>query len=253
LGAKTYVINNQPDGVNINRDCGSTSLWNLADIVRQGGFDLGLAFDGDADRCLAVDERGRYVDGDQIMSICAMEMAKEERLTGGGFVATVMSNIGLHKFAEAHGLKLLCASVGDRNVLELMQKEDMRLGGEQSGHIIFLDHMTTGDGQLAALQFLDIICRTGKKVSELASLVTRYPQVLINVPGPSDNADKKLLLENENLLDAVAEAERQLAGDGRVLVRASGTEALMRVMVEAKTQEIAQSVAEHLAGIIEKM
>ena len=182
-----------------------------------------------------------------------MEMAKEERLTGGGFVATVMSNIGLHKFAEAHGLKLFCASVGDRNVLELMQKEDMRLGGEQSGHIIFLDHMTTGDGQLAALQFLDIICRTGKKVSELASLVTRYPQVLINVPGPSDNADKKMLLENESLLDAVAEAERQLAGDGRVLVRASGTEALIRVMVEAGTPELAESTARAIASTVQTL
>ena len=150
-------LNDKPNGVNINSGCGSTHLEALCDAVKAGGYDLGIAFDGDADRCLTVDEQGCVIDGDKMMAICAAEMEKKGRLHGGGFVATVMSNIGLHKYCAEHGLRLLCASVGDRNVLELMQKEGMRLGGEQSGHIIFLDYMPTGDGQLAALQFLSLI------------------------------------------------------------------------------------------------
>ena len=160
------ILNDEPNGVNINTNCGSTHLGMLQKGVVEGHYDLGIAFDGDADRCLAVDELGREVDGDHIMAICADTLVAQNKLRGGGFVATVMSNIGLHKYCEAEGLRLLCAPVGDRNVLELMQKEGMVLGGEQSGHIIFLDHMTTGDGQLAALQFLSIVQQSGKKVSE---------------------------------------------------------------------------------------
>ena len=188
-----------------------------------------------------------------MMSICAMYMRKQGRLKNDGFVATVMSNLGLHKFARENGLKLLCAAVGDRNVLELMQKEDMRLGGEQSGHIIFLDHMTTGDGQLAAVQFLSILTASGKKASELASLVTRYPQVLINVKGPHDNGEKKAVVEHPTLKALIAEIEAELEGEGRILVRPSGTEALIRVMVEAGTQETAEIAARKVADAVENL
>lgn len=244
------VINNSPDGININDHCGSTHLSGLADLVRRGGYDLGIAFDGDADRCLVVDEQGNEVDGDKIMAICARSMRGKGTLKNDGFVATVMSNLGLHKYCGENGLKLLCAAVGDRNVLEMMQKEDMRLGGEQSGHIIFLDHMTTGDGQLAALQFLQILCESKLPVSKLAGDISRYPQVLINVAGPHDNAAKKELIESEALRISVKEGDAMLAGDGRILLRASGTEALIRVMVEASTQEMAQKVAEHIAEAV---
>ena len=253
FGLDVTVYNKEPDGVNINNGCGSTHLKMLSEIVKTGGYDLGIAFDGDADRCLAVDEKGNEVDGDQIMSICAMELLKEGKLKNGGFVATVMSNLGLHKFAAEQELKLLCASVGDRNVLELMQKEDMRLGGEQSGHIIFLDHMTTGDGQLAALQFLSILCRKKRPVSEIAALVTKYPQVLINVKGPHENAAKKALLENAELKTVLREAEQTLEGEGRILLRPSGTEALIRVMVEAGTEQTALSVARNVADAVENL
>lgn len=248
----TYLCD-APDGININNGCGSTHLELLGQTVKNGGYDLGIAFDGDADRCLAVDENGCEIDGDQIMSICAMELRKAGKLKNDGFVATVMSNLGLHKFARENDLNLLCAAVGDRNVLELMQKEDMRLGGEQSGHIIFLDHMTTGDGQLAALQFLSILCKSGKKASELAALVTKYPQTLINVKGPHDNAEKKALCKDSRLQPVMDEAEKMLQGEGRILLRPSGTEALIRVMVEAGTQELAEAVARKIADAVENL
>lgn len=247
------VINDQPDGVNINDGCGSTHLDMLAQRVKQGGYDLGIAFDGDADRCLVVDEKGNEVDGDKIMAICARDLRQQGKLKNGGFVATVMSNLGLHKYCAENDLKILCAAVGDRNVLELMQKEDMVLGGEQSGHVIFLEHMTTGDGQLAALQFLQILCKSAVRVSKLAGDIARYPQVLLNVKGPHDNAAKKALMESEPVQAAVRKGEEMLAGDGRILVRASGTEALIRVMVEASTQESAQTVAEMVAGTVENV
>lgn len=250
VGISAEIINDQPDGVNINDNCGSTHLDALSQRVRAGGYDVGVAFDGDADRCLAVDENGEMIDGDQIMAICAQTLVSEGKLHGGGFVATVMSNIGLHKYCQENGLRLLCANVGDRNVLELMQKEGMVLGGEQSGHIIFLEHMTTGDGQLAALQFLSILSRSGKRASELASAVTRYPQVLINVK-VSGNAEKTRIMQSQALREQIAAVEATLCGNGRVLVRASGTEPLIRVMVEAGTQEQAQQAAETLAKNVE--
>ena len=246
----TY-FNDSPNGVNINDGCGSTHLDCLSAFVKQGGYDLGIAFDGDADRCLAVDEKGQPIDGDRIMAICAMDLLRRGKLKNSGFVATVMSNLGLHKFAKENDLRLLCANVGDRNVLEMMQKENMCLGGEQSGHIIFLDHLTTGDGQLAALQFLQILCNAGRPVSEIVSLVTGYPQVLLNVTSPHDNGEKQKILSSQMLQDTISAAEKELAGDGRILVRASGTEALIRVMVEARTEEIAQNVAQRIAQIVE--
>ena len=244
------IINDKPDGININNGCGSTHLHMLADRVKSGHYDLGIAFDGDADRCLAVDETGREVDGDKIMAICANALRQQGKLKKDGFVATVMSNLGLHKYCAENQLKILCAAVGDRNVLEMMQRENMVLGGEQSGHIIFLEHMTTGDGQLAALQFLQIICRTGKTVSQLAGDIARYPQILLNVAGPHANADKKALMESEPVQEAVRRGEEMLAGDGRILVRASGTEALIRVMVEASTESVAHRVAEMVAETV---
>ena len=241
-----------PDGVNINNGCGSTHLEQLSRAVVEGGFDLGLAFDGDADRCLAVDERGREIDGDQIMAVCAEYLTAQGKLQSEGFVATVMSNLGLHKFCEENHLRLLCAAVGDRNVLELMQKEHMVLGGEQSGHIIFLEHMTTGDGQLAALQFLSILGASGKKASELADQITHYPQVLRNVKVGS-NAEKTAILASRELAAAAAQEEERLTGRGRILLRASGTEPLIRVMAEADTQDLAEHVVQTLVEAVENV
>ena len=245
-------INDTPNGVNINNHCGSTHIEMLAEKVREGGYALGLAFDGDADRCLAVDENGGLIDGDQIMAICANTLTKQGKLTGSGFVATVMSNIGLHKYCAEHGLRLLCAAVGDRNVLEMMQREGMALGGEQSGHIIFLEHMTTGDGQLAALQLLSILAQSGRRASELASAVTRYPQVLLNVR-VGGNDEKKAIMESPLLGEAIRKAEAGLGGNGRVLVRASGTEPLIRVMVEAGSEQTARETAETLVHAVENL
>jgi len=247
------IINDNPNGVNINDSCGSTHMEMLAQRVKQGYFDLGIAFDGDADRCLAVDENGNEIDGDKIMAICARSLMEKGQLKNNGFVATVMSNLGLHKYCAENQLKILCAAVGDRNVLEMMQQEDMNLGGEQSGHIIFLDHMTTGDGQLAALQFLQILCESGKTVSRLVGDIQRYPQVLLNIPGPHDNAAKHALLQSEPVLAACQKGEELLAGDGRILVRPSGTEALLRVMVEASTQEAAYEIAKMIADTVENL
>ena len=245
-------INDTPNGVNINNHCGSTHIEMLAEKVREGGYALGLALDGDADRCLAVDENGGLIDGDQIMAICADTLTKQGKLTGSGFVATVMSNIGLHKYCAEHGLRLLCAAVGDRNVLEMMQREGMALGGEQSGHIIFLEHMTTGDGQLAALQLLSILAQSGRRASELASAVTRYPQVLLNVR-VGGNDEKKAIMESPLLGEAIRKAEAGLGGNGRVLVRASGTEPLIRVMVEAGSEQTARETAETLVHAVENL
>lgn len=244
-------INDRPDGTNINVDCGSTHLAELGRRVHEGCYDVGIAFDGDADRCLAVDEKGNEVDGDKIMALIARAMHEAGDLRGDGFVATVMSNIGLHNYAKEHGYKVLCADVGDKNVKEMMVKEDMVLGGEQSGHIIFRDHMPTGDGQLTALHFLSIISKYGTPVSSLVEEIKRYPQVLINVPGPYAAQDKKNLIASETVQDAVRQEEEKLGDNGRILVRPSGTEALLRVMVEAKEESVAQEVAQRLAKVIE--
>jgi len=246
-------LSDVPNGTNINENCGCTSLWSLAATVRSGGYDLGIAFDGDGDRCLVVDEKGRYVDGDVIMCICALELARQERLKGLGFVASHASNIGLQKFAEEHGLALFRSAPGEQAVVELMEQQGVKLGGEQSGSIVFLEHMPTADGLLTALQLMDVLCATGKKVSELASMVTRYPQVLMNVPGPGDNAEKRRFLESEALCSAVEEVERLLGDNGRVLVRASGSEPVFRVLVEAPTGAQAEEAARNLSETIERL
>ena len=252
LGAKVHMLHDEPNGTNINDNCGSTHMESLVEYVKTHKVDAGIAFDGDADRCLTVDEQGCVIDGDKMMAICADAMEKRGRLRGGGFVATVMSNIGLHKYCAGHGLRLLCASVGDRNVLELMQKEGMRLGGEQSGHIIFLDYMPTGDGQLAALQFLDILSHSDKKASELSAAVRQYPQLLQNVRVTS-NEQKAAIMRSDSLREAIQKAEAELGENGRVLIRPSGTEPLIRVMVEAGTERQAQAVTETLVQHVENL
>ena len=246
---RTDVINADPDGVNINEKCGSTHMDALAAMVRAGGYDIGIAFDGDADRCLAVDERGELIDGDQIMAACGLDMKRKGKLPGNAVVATVMSNLGLHLFAKEHGMDLECTSVGDRNVLERMLEKGYAIGGEQSGHMIFLEHATIGDGQLTALQVLALLKESGKRASEVFGICQRYPQVLINIP-VADNDRKKAVMASQALADAVAAEEEKLAGEGRVLVRPSGTEALMRVMVEARDQDTAQAAAQRLADQI---
>ena len=246
---RTDVINADPDGVNINDRCGSTHMESLAAMVKAGGYDIGIAFDGDADRCLAVDEQGGLIDGDQIMAACGLDLMSKGNLPGGAVVATVMSNLGLHVYAREHGLHLECTDVGDRNVLERMLEKGYRLGGEQSGHMIFLEHATTGDGELTALQMLALLKESGKKASELFGACPRYPQVLINIP-VADNDVKKAVMASAQLSQAVAAEEEALGDEGRVLVRPSGTEALMRVMVEAKTQDQAQAAARRLADLI---
>ena len=246
----TDIINADPDGVNINDKCGSTHMDALAAMVTAGGYDLGIAFDGDADRCLAVDEKGREIDGDQVMALCGLSLKEQGRLFGNTVVATVMSNIGLHKFVKENGISLECTSVGDRNVLERMLEKGYVIGGEQSGHMIFLEYATTGDGQLTALQILALLQRSGKKASELFGSCARYPQVLINIPVSGGNAAKDAIMAADWLRDAVAQQEAILGGSGRILVRPSGTEALIRVMVEAQEEETAHSCAQILADRI---
>ena len=246
----TDVINADPNGVNINDKCGSTHIDALSAMVRAGGYDLGIAFDGDADRCLAVDELGQLIDGDQIMATCGMDLKGQGRLSGNTVVATVMSNIGLHAFLRERQISLECTSVGDRNVLERMLEKGYVLGGEQSGHMIFLEHATTGDGELTALQILDLLCRSGQKASQLFGQCRRYPQVLINIP-VADTQAKQRIMSAQWLTDAIREQERKLGGDGRILVRPSGTEALVRVMVEAQQDRTAQEIAQELANLIE--
>ena len=246
---RTDVINADPDGVNINDKCGSTHIDGLAAMVKAGGYDLGLAFDGDADRCLAVDEQGSLIDGDQIMAACGLDLKAKGKLPGDTVVATVMSNLGLHLYTKEQGMHLECTDVGDRNVLERMLEKGYVLGGEQSGHMIFLEHATTGDGQLTALQMLALLKESGKKASELFGACPRYPQVLINIP-VADNDVKKAVMASPLLAQAIQREEAGLNGEGRVLVRPSGTEALMRVMVEAKTEETARATAQRLADLV---
>ncbi|MCQ4866494.1 phosphoglucosamine mutase [Pseudoflavonifractor phocaeensis] len=245
----TDIINADPDGVNINAGCGSTHLDSLCTMVKAGGYDLGLAFDGDADRCLACDELGADIDGDQIMAVCGRDLKNRGELPGDAVVATVMSNLGLHVFCRENGLQLLCTDVGDRNVLEKMEEQGYVLGGEQSGHMIFRRFATTGDGQLTALQLLNLLHKSGEKASQLTGHCRRYPQVLVNVP-VADKEKKTAIMASERLKAAVAEREAALNGDGRILVRPSGTEALIRVMVEAREEHTAANCANELAELI---
>ena len=243
-------IHRKPNGVNINLKCGSTYLKSLAAMVTAGEYDLGIAFDGDADRCLMIDERGQVIDGDKTMAVCGRYMRDQGLLTGRTIVGTVMSNLGLHEFCNKNNIRLVCTPVGDRNVLEKMLEYGYRIGGEQSGHTIFTDYATTGDGQLTALQFLQILKRSGKTASQLASICPSYPQTLVNVELPNQPGLKDRVMASQELQDAVRREEEILGGDGRILLRPSGTEPLIRVMVEARTQEQAVGCAERLAELV---
>lgn len=250
LGAECVVINANPDGTNINENCGSTHIEGLSQFVKEHGFELGFAFDGDADRLLAVDKNGELVDGDKIMAICAKYLKDNNKLNGNTLVATVMSNMGLFEFCEKNSINCEKTKVGDRYVLERMLEKGYHIGGEQSGHIIFLDHATTGDGQLTAVQLLNIIRGTGKSLDELASEMEIFPQVLKNVKVSAFG--KHRLSEDQDIKLAIAAAEKELGKNGRVLVRASGTEPLVRVMLEGRDYEQIERLACTIAQIVEE-
>ena len=251
--AHTDFIHKDPDGSNINSRCGSTHLEDLIKSVTAGKYDIGVAFDGDADRCLLIDETGAVIDGDKVLAVCATDMKRRGKLNGNTIVATVMSNLGLHEFCRNSGIELICTSVGDRNVLEKMLECDFRIGGEQSGHTIFTELETTGDGEVTALQFLQVLKTSGKKASELISCCAAYPQILVNLEVPHSGGAKEKIMASEDLWKVVDAEETQLNGAGRILVRASGTESLIRVMVEAKTSELAQQVADRLVNFIKSL
>ena len=253
LGVAVTVISNQPNGVNINVDCGSTHIENLQGLVKEGGYDIGFAFDGDADRCLAVDEKGGLIDGDTILGVCAQAMKASSRLRGGAVVGTIASNSGMNVFAENEGMEFLTSDVGDRKVLELMQERGCNLGGELSGHTIFLDDATTGDGQLTAVKFMGYLCESGRKASELCACVPKFPQAQLNVEVTGGNEGKKRIMADDRLNKEIYEKEKILAGNGRILVRPSGTEALIRVTVEAENMELSEKVADSLAELIKTL
>lgn len=248
LGAKTYVINNEPDGTNINTNCGSTHINVLQEYVKEKGLDVGFAYDGDADRCIAVDENGNVVDGDLILYVCGKYMKEHGQLKDDTIVTTIMSNLGLYKACDMIGMKYEKTQVGDKYVYENMVKNGFMLGGEQSGHIIFSKHATTGDGILTSLMLMEVIMETKQSLGQLTEEVKIYPQLLKNV----HVADKKTARENPEVVktvDAVAEA---LGDDGRILVRESGTEPVIRVMVEAATDELCEKYVAQVIDVIEK-
>ena len=245
-GATVTVIGAEPDGLNINDGFGSTHLEKLCAAVVEAGADLGIAHDGDADRCLAVDGDGQPVDGDQIMAVLALSLREQGRLAGDTLVATVMTNLGMIQAMEREGITVRRTAVGDRYVLEDMKAGGFSLGGEQSGHVIFLEHGTTGDGVLTGLMLASRVAQTGRSLSDLAGVMTRLPQVLINV----QDVDKARVDSHEAVQAEVAAASAELDGSGRVLLRKSGTEALVRVMVEAADEAQARAVAERLAASV---
>ncbi|MGA0009921.1 MAG: phosphoglucosamine mutase [Candidatus Nanopelagicales bacterium] len=245
-GAEVVAIHSSPDGLNINEGCGSTHLEDLTAAVVEHRADVGIAHDGDADRCLAVDAEGRMVDGDQILAILALAMRDRGTLARDTVVATVMSNLGFRLAMQEQGINVVSTAVGDRYVLEEMRSSGYALGGEQSGHVVILDRATTGDGVLTALALLDRMAETGSGLGELAAVMTRLPQVLINV----DGVDKSRLAHNADVQAVVSAVEAQLGSSGRVLLRPSGTEALVRVMVEAPTEQAARDGAEAIAAAV---
>ena len=250
LGINYEVINNCPDGININKDCGSTHIENLAKYVVENHFNLGIAYDGDGDRCLCVDENGNILDGDIILAIVSNYLKKNNKLKKDTLVATVMSNLGLKKYCKENRIDFVQTSVGDRYVLESMLENGYNLGGEQSGHIIFLDYNPTGDGILTSLMLIEILLKSKKKASELASIVTIYPQVLVNAKVSGDKKYK--YLEDEVIKAKIEEIEKEFADTGRVLIRPSGTEPLVRVMIEGENQDILDKRAHELANLIEE-
>ncbi len=246
LGAKTYVINNEPDGVNINTNCGSTHIEALQKFVVDNQLDAGFAYDGDADRCLAVDEKGNLIDGDAILYICGKYLKEKGRLNNNTVVTTVMSNLGLYKALDAEGIEYAKTAVGDKYVYECMMDNGYILGGEQSGHIIFSKNARTGDGVLTSLKLMEVMVENKTSMSELTRGLSIYPQLLVNVRVTS----KIEVMENEDVLAAAKKVETELGDDGRILLRESGTEPLIRVMVEAKTDELCQKYVQSVVDVI---
>ena len=251
LGANLIAIHTNPDGTNINSNCGSTHMDELCARVVSEKADIGIAFDGDADRMLAVDENGKLVDGDQIMAICGNFLKENGKLAKDTIVVTVMTNLGFSLMGEKQGIHVEKTKVGDRYVLENMLENGYNLGGEQSGHVIFLDDNTTGDGLLSALHLLQVMVETKKKLSELAQIMEVLPQALVNAKVP--NHKKESYMEYSEIAEAIGELEKKFAGEGRVLIRPSGTEPLVRVMIEGKNQEVIQQEAKQLADLITKV
>lgn len=249
-GANATFINCEPDGTNVNKKCGSLFTQNLGEFVKKGGFDLGIAFDGDADRCLAVDENGELIDGDMIMAILAQRFAAEGKLRGNMFIPTIMSNMGLFKFAEKNGFNCYPTKVGDRYVLEAMLRTGARLGGEQSGHMILIDYMPTGDGELTGLLLAETLLLSGKKASELKGIMTVYPQVMINI---SATPEMKEHLSDPEVKSYIDIETQRLEGDGRILVRPSGTEPIIRVMIEGRDKDKIQKLAEECAETLQNI
>jgi len=250
LGADATILYDKPDGTNINEECGSTHLENLVKYVVDHKMDIGIAFDGDADRCLCVDEKGNIIDGDQIMAMCALDMKERGKLAKSTAIGTVLTNLGFVKFCEANNINFIATKVGDRYVLEEMLLEEYNFGGEQSGHIIFRDFATTGDGELTAIQVLSLIKRNGKKVSELVKVMNKYPQVSINVQVSQEG--KVQFYTNSNVKSAIENAKQKLTDKGRIVVRPSGTEPKIRVMVECFDEELMNKIANETAEVIKK-
>ena len=248
LGAKCHMLSDDPNGVNINDECGSTHMEHLMDYVREHHLDAGLAFDGDADRCLAVDDNGNLVDGDYVMAICALDMKSRGKLKKDTVVGTIMTNMGFNRFCDVNELNFVSTKVGDRYVLETMLREGYNIGGEQSGHIIFLNHATTGDGQLTGVQLLSLINRRNAKLSSLATLMERFPQVLINVKVSQEG--KMRFYTDKEIKAEIKRVEEILGETGRIIVRVSGTEPLIRVMVEGEDAEKIAKLANETADVV---
>ncbi len=250
LGARPLMLNDAPDGTNINDGCGSTHMETLTGFMKKHRCQIGVAFDGDADRCLAVDEEGNQLDGDRMLAIFSKDMKKSGKLSKDTVVVTVMSNLGFFHFAKKEQVQAMATKVGDRYVLEEMIRGGYCLGGEQSGHIIFSDHATTGDGQLSAIKLMSVMKAEGKKLSALGAVMERYPQVLVNIK--ADDAGKRVLDEDNTVKQTIAALSDELGCDGRILVRASGTEPLIRVMVEGKNFDAINQCALKIANVIKE-
>ena len=250
LGAKVHMLFDDPNGININQNCGSTHLEKLTEYIKENNLDCGIAFDGDADRCLAVDDKGNLVDGDLIMAICAADMKSRGKLNKNTVVGTIMTNMGFIRFCENNNFNFIATKVGDRYVLEEMLLEEYSFGGEQSGHVIFLDFATTGDGQLTAAQLLSILKRRETKLSNFKSLIERYPQVMLNVKVSAEG--KLRFYTDSEIKKQIKDAKSKLGKRGRVVVRVSGTEPLVRVMVEGEDEAEINEVCKTIAGVVEK-
>ena len=250
LGVECHMINAQPDGVNINKNCGSTHIEALAEYVKENNLDCGIAFDGDADRCLAIDENGELVDGDFIIAMCALDLKERGMLKNNTAVGTILTNMGFNKFCEKNQINFEATKVGDRYVLESMVKNGYSIGGEQSGHVIFLDYCTTGDGQTTAAQILSLMKRKNKKLSEAANVMKRYPQVMVNVKISPQG--KKKVGSDSDIQAKVSEVENLLEGHGRIVVRESGTEPLVRVMLEGTDYDEINRLANETAEVVKR-